>query len=67
MVKKRSSTYNLRGDNTVQLPRVNSTKHGLRSWRYSAAKLWNNLPNEIRLIIEYKLFCKEIKKLDVVN
>ena len=67
MVKKRSSTYNLRGDNTVQLPRVNSTKHALRSWRYSAAKLWNNLPNEIRLIIEYKLFCKEIKKLDVVN
>ena len=37
LVKKRSSTYNLRGDNTVQLPKVNSTKHGLRSLRHTAA------------------------------
>ena len=34
----------------------------LRSRRYTAAKLWNNHPNEIRLIKEYKLFVKEIKK-----
>ena len=67
LVKKRSSTYNLRGDNTVQLPKVNSTKHGLRSWRYTVVKLRNNLPNETRLIKEYKMFVEEIKKLDVDN
>ena len=34
---------------------------------YTVAKLWNNLPNKTRLIKEYKLFVKEIKKLDVDN
>ena len=60
--KKRSSTYNLWGDNTVYLLESTQLSVVLRSWRYTAAKLWNNHSNEIRLIKEYKLFVKEIKK-----
>ena len=38
----------LRGENMLALPKVNTTKYGLKSWRYFATKIWNDLPNEIR-------------------
>ena len=43
-----SSKYNLRHDYILSLPKVNTTKYGLKSWRYFAAKKWNELANDIR-------------------
>ena len=39
LVKKRSSTYNLWGDNTVYLPRVNSTKCGFKIMEIHCCKI----------------------------
>ena len=44
----KDAKYNLRGTNMLSLPKVRSTKHGLRSFRYFAAKTWNALPDSIR-------------------
>ena len=49
LVKMRNNKYDLRGNNTLSLPKVNTTKHGLNSFRYYAAKQWNSIPNELRL------------------
>jgi len=35
----RRSTYNLRGNTIVDLPKVKSTTYGLISWRYAASNL----------------------------
>ena len=32
-----NSNYNLRGDAILKSPKVNSTKDGIKSWRYQAA------------------------------
>ena len=36
LLTARSSNYNLR-DVILKLPKVNSTKYGIKSWRYQAA------------------------------
>ena len=41
-----STTYNLRGKHILELPKVNTTTYGLKSWRYTAAKIWNALPDQ---------------------
>ena len=35
----RNSNYNLRGDAILKFPKVNSTKDGIKSWRYQGARL----------------------------
>ena len=42
----------------LSLPKVNTTKYGLKSWRYFAAKNWNELENDIRI----KVRTDEVKK-----
>ena len=61
-------SINLRGDNILVVPRVNTTSHGLHSLAYRGSKLWNSLPNNIRLIHELSKFKLEISKMkfDVV-
>ena len=34
LLTARNSNYNLRGDAILKLPKVNSTKYGIKSWRY---------------------------------
>ena len=48
LLLRRSTTYNLRGTDFLNSPKVNSTKHGLRSWRYLAPKMWNTLPETLK-------------------
>ena len=47
LITLRSSRYNLRHDYVLSLPEVNTTKYGLKYWRYFAAKKWNELANDI--------------------
>ena len=44
LINLRSFKYNLRCQEYVlSLPKVNTTKYGLKSWRYFVAKKWNEL------------------------
>ena len=45
---ERNFSYNLRGEHSLSIPRVQSTKYGLHSFRYSASKYWNMLPEVLR-------------------
>ena len=49
LVKMRNNKYDLRGNNTLSLPKVNTTKHGLNSFRYFAAKQSEQYPKWIAL------------------
>jgi len=44
----RSTNYNLRGKHIPKLPKVNTTTYGLKSWHYTAAKIWNAIPDHFR-------------------
>ena len=48
LVTIKKSSYSFRYNNTVNIPRVKTTRYGLHSLRYGAAKLWNELPNDLR-------------------
>ena len=63
----RNSNYNLRDDAILKLPKVNSTKYGIKSWRYQAAQLWNTIPNYLRNIDTYHSFKRGLKELDLVG
>ena len=39
LLMARKYNYTLRGDAIFKLPQVNSTKYGIKSWRYQAARL----------------------------
>ena len=67
LLTARNSIYNLRGDTILKLPKVNSTKYGIKSWRYQAARLWNNIPNNLRNIDTYHSFKRGLKELDLVG
>ena len=45
---ERNSSYNVRGKHSLGIPRVQSTKYGLHSFRYSASKYWNMVPEVLR-------------------
>ena len=49
LVKIKTSVYDFRDQKKADVPRVNSTRYGLRSFRSEAARVWNSLPNEVRL------------------
>ena len=66
LVELRESNYNLRGDKIFTLPKVNTTKYGLKSLRYEGANLWNKLLNEYRKD-SYKLFKKQILDTDLAG
>jgi hypothetical protein len=40
--------YCFRYDNITEIPSGRTTRYGLKSFRYAAAKLWNELPNNFR-------------------
>ena len=64
MFKLRDNIKNLRGTNKLVLPRVNTTRYGLKSTIYVARKEWNALPDEIRNNIvwnDYKTAIKNFK------
>ena len=48
LVNMKDNSYNFRYSNTADIPRVRTTRYGLQSFRYTAPKIWNSLPNEVR-------------------
>ena len=63
----RKSTYNLRGSNITVLPKLNTTTYGLKSWRYSAVKPWNSMPDPIIRLDNYKSFKKQLRKVNLIG
>ena len=52
-----------RGNNMLPLPKVNTTKHGLNSFRYFAAKQWHSISNELRLKAGGPEFNKQVRNI----
>jgi len=48
MLTVRTSSYNLRGNYILDLPKANTTTYGLHSFSYLASQIWNSLPNAYR-------------------
>ena len=46
---ERQTRINLRGKRRLVIPRVKRTNSGLHSFRYHASKLWNLLPDNVRV------------------
>ena len=66
LLHERSTNYNLRGKHILELPKVNTTTYGLKSWRYTAAKIWNALPDQFRAA-NIGTFKNLMSKLDFSN
>ena len=56
LINVKHHSYSFRYTNTAVLPQVRTTTYGLKSFRFSAAKLWNSLPNEFRSIASFNQF-----------
>ena len=67
LLTARNSNSNLRGDAILQLPKVNSTKYGIKSWRCQASRLWNTISNNLRNIDSYGSFKRGLKELDLAS
>ncbi|CAB3994347.1 RNA-directed DNA polymerase from mobile element jockey, partial [Paramuricea clavata] len=65
LLNLRQSKYSLRGKHILQIPKVNTTTYGLKSWRYQAAKLWNSLPDTARATENYEMFSNSISLNDI--
>ena len=48
LITIQNSSYDFRRENQASIPQVKSTRYGLSSFRYEAARIWNCLPNDLR-------------------
>ena len=63
LFQSRSTAYNLRNsENTLFVPKPR-TNYGKRSFSYSGAVLWNELPQNMRAIGSLNQFKREIDNL----
>ena len=62
LLHERSANHNLRGKHILELPKVNTT-----TWRYTAATIWNALPNQFRAAKNIGTFKNLMSKLDFSN
>ena len=53
-------SYNFRYQKTVEVPQVRTVKHGSSSFRSTAAKIWNSLPQHLRDISSFGVFKNQI-------
>ena len=65
LIKPRTSSYELRGKDALRLPKVNTTKYGLKSWHYLAPKIWNNISDAAKSCTTYKAFLKRLSDTDI--
>ena len=59
--------YNSRQNTQFLREKANSTSHGLESIRILGPKIWDLLPNEMKLVENINSFKEKIKKWKVVN
>ena len=61
LVEFKQSSYILRSSNTILVPNVRTTTFGKKSFRFEAARVLNNLPNQVRICDNYKEFTRMIQ------
>ena len=61
LLSLRSNESNLRGKMKPILPRANTSKYGLHTFRYSGAKMWNSLQDELGTAPTIKHFVYQIR------
>lgn len=66
LITIKNASYNFRNENQATVPQVRSTRYGLRSFRYEAARIWNSLPNELRKAESYPQFRRLLHAWDGV-
>ena len=67
LIGLRNNKYNLRGSDISKRPKASTTTYGLKSWRSTAPKLWNSLPDLSRTVTTYKGFKNSIRTLDLAG
>ena len=56
LVKLKNTNYSRRYQHLAELHRVNLESYSMKSFRYEAAHIWNNLPNALRTTTDFKEF-----------
>ena len=56
LITIKQSTYSFRYQNTASIPSTRTTRYGIKTFKYFAAKTWNELPNHFRLKNSFKQF-----------
>ena len=64
MISIKTSTYNFRGERKADIPRVNTTRYGLRSFRSEAHRIWNSLSNNLLVAESYPQFRGLLRRWD---
>jgi len=64
LITEKRTADNPRRNFYLSIPKVNTTRYGLKSWRYAAAKYWNMLPRDIPSMAGSKDFLKKIRQSD---
>jgi hypothetical protein len=67
LINIKLQNYNFRSQETAVLPRVRTTRYGLKSFRYNAAQIWNELPNHCRRKTPLGQFKNLIQTWDPMN
>ena len=62
MFRTREDIYNLRDNDTFNIPVFKTIKFGRKSFRYYGAKLWINIPNNIRSKVSLNSFKSAVNK-----
>ena len=56
LVTIKDSSYNFGREKTAEVPLVNMTWYGLKSFKSEAPRIWNSLPNNVQLAESYPQF-----------
>jgi hypothetical protein len=60
LINIKKHQYSFRYSNTTELPQVRTIRYGINSFRYTASKLWNELPEHFRNETNVSQFSKLI-------
>ena len=64
---KQNHRYGMRNSSNVMLNRFQTVKYGYSSFKYLGAKIWNNLPNEVKNAMDVNTFKHELKSYKNCN
>ena len=57
LLKLKKTNCSLRSDAILSIPKVKTTTYGLKSWRYTSAKVWNSIPDDLIKLDNYTFCC----------
>ena len=66
LLSLREKTYAMRGKDILKVPKDNTTRFGLNTWRYQAPKIWNNLPDVVRASSDFKTFKRPLENESLI-